>query len=249
MAQVTRGTAIVTGAGSGIGAAIARRLSADGFALVLVGRDLHKLERTGKSLVTPHVAVSVDLTLANAANKILEALDHQAVAGHSLQALVNNAAVFHRLSFGETTEEMWREEIETNLMAPVRLIRATLPKFAEGGAIVNISSTLGIKPIANTVAYSAIKSALNNLTQGLSLELAPRIRVCGVCPGLVDTPIHSFHKEDDSSKHRILANAAQPMRRMGQPEEIAAMVSFLVGPESTWTTGSLHVVDGGISLL
>jgi NAD(P)-dependent dehydrogenase (short-subunit alcohol dehydrogenase family) len=249
MKMVTRGTAIVTGASSGIGAATARRLSADGFALILVGRDTKRLATVGQSLVGPHTNVQVDLTQPDAPDKVVAALNHPAVAGQPLQALVNNAAVFHRLSFSQTTETMWREELETNLLAPVRLIRAALANFVEGGVILNVSSTLGIRPVANTVAYSAVKAALNNLTLGLALELAPRLRVCGVCPGLIDTPIHPFHKDTDDSEQRRQAHSAQPMRRMGQPEEIAAMISFLVGPESTWTTGSLHVVDGGISLL
>lgn len=249
MNAVTRGTAIITGAGSGIGAATARRLSADGFAVVLVGRKSEKLEAVAKTLFTPHVLVSADLTKPDAARQVVAALAHPQVAAHPFQALINNAAIFHRLSFAETTESIWREEIETNLLAPVRLIRTVLSQFAEGGVIINVSSTLGIRPIANTSAYSAAKAALNNLTQCLALELAPRIRVCGVCPGIIDTPIHPFFTESDQSQGRQSAHQAQPMQRMGRPDEIAAMIGFLTGQESTWTTGSLHVVDGGIGLL
>jgi NAD(P)-dependent dehydrogenase (short-subunit alcohol dehydrogenase family) len=249
MSQVTRGTAIITGAGSGIGAATARRLSADGFAIVLVGRDPQKLQNVGKNLVTPHVTVAVDLNGPESPAKIAAAIDAQELGGQPLQALINNAAAFHRLSFAESNDAVWREQLETNVMAPVRLIRACLPRMGESGVIINVSSTLGLRPIANTIAYSASKAALNNLTQGLALELAPRIRVCGVCPGIVDTPIHPFHVDQAGSERRRGAEAAQPMKRMGTPEEIAAMVSFLAGQEATWVTGSLHVVDGGISLL
>lgn len=249
MSQVTRGTAIVTGAGSGIGAATARRLSADGFAIVLVGRDAKKLAAVAKSLVTPHVTAAADLNNPDAGERILSALNSPDLGGYPLQALVNNAAVFHRLSFAESPDAVWRDQIETNLLAPVRLIRATLPHFGEGGVIVNVSSTLGLRPIPNTIAYSASKAALNNLTQGLALELAPRIRVCGVCPGLIDTPIHPFHRDAVGSERRKNADSAQPMQRMGTPEEVAAIISYLTSPEATWVTGSLHVIDGGISLL
>lgn len=249
MQSVTRGTAIITGAGSGIGAATARRLSADGFATILVGRNPQKLEFVRKTLLRPSLAIAVDITDREAPAQITAALQSSEVAAYPLQALVNNAAVFHRLSFSATSEEIWRAEIETNLLAPVRLIQATVGLFHEGGVIINVSSTLGIRPIANTSAYSATKAALNNLTQSLALELAPRLRVCGVCPGLIDTPIHAFHSDSDETEDRRLAHRAQPMARMGRPEEVAATISFLAGPESLWTTGSLHVVDGGISLL
>lgn len=249
MSNVTRGTAVITGAGSGIGAATARRLSADGFAILLVGRSRNKLERVAETLVTPRLICATDVTSKEAPETIVSALQSVELGPYPLQALVNNAAIFHRLSFTATSEQMWREELETNLLAPVRLIQTMLPVFGEDGVIINVSSTLGIRPIANTSAYSAAKAGLNALTQCLALELAPRIRVCGVCPGLIDTPIHAFHTENESSENRKLAHRSQPMARMGRPEEIAAMISFLSGPESNWTTGSLHTVDGGISLL
>lgn len=249
MQPVIRGTAIITGAGSGIGAATARRLSADGFAVVLVGRDVRKLEAVQKTLVRPSICISSDITSPEAPAQIAAGLQASEVCAYPLHALINNAAVFHRLSFSATSEDIWRNEVETNLLAPVRLIQAMVGLIQEGGVIINVSSTLGIRPIANTSAYSATKAALNNLTQALALELAPRIRVCGVCPGLTDTPIHDFHNASDEREDRRLAHRAQPMARMGRPEEVAAMISFLAGPESIWTTGSLHVVDGGISLL
>lgn len=248
MSSITKGTVIVTGAGSGIGFAIARRLSAEGYPLIIVGRDEKKLKSASQILITPHEIVPVDLNLPEAPEIILEKLSSPKLTPFPLYGLVNNAAIFHRLSFQSTSVAQWREEIETNLMSPVRLIQSCLKKFEDGSVIVNISSTLGLRPIANTSAYSAVKSALNNLTQCLAIELAPKIRVCGVCPGLVDTPIHPFHKESKESANKIAADSAQPMRRMGTPDEIAAMVNFLMSDESLWTTGSLHVVDGGIVL-
>ncbi|MGE0763848.1 MAG: SDR family NAD(P)-dependent oxidoreductase [Bdellovibrionales bacterium] len=249
MTQSPHGIAIVTGASRGIGQATAERLSRDGFALLITGRDETRLKKVAAGLQTPCHTVAVDLADASAAQVIVEGLKNSAFKNLTLTALINNAAIFHRQSFLETSEENWRQEFETNLMAPVRLIRQALPHFAAGGVILNVSSTLGLRPIVNTLAYSAIKAGLNNLTQGLALELAPRIRVCAVCPGLTDTPIHPFHQDSDQSEARRQAHAAQPMKRMGRPEDIASMISFLVGPESAWNTGSIHVIDGGISLL
>lgn len=249
MNSSSRGLAIVTGASRGIGRAIAHRLSQDGFALVLVGRNSQELITTQKKLVTSSCIVNTDLNAPEAPDLILSASHSPLFQQTPLTALINNAGIIHRNSFSEMSEQTWRDELELNLMAPVRLIKKSLPELQDGSVIVNVSSTLGIRPIANTSAYSASKAALNSLTQCLALELAPRIRVCSVCPGLIDTPIHEFYGKSETEFERKSAHAAQPMKRMGHPEEIAAMVSFLISPESAWTTGSLHVVDGGIGLL
>ncbi|MBX7232147.1 MAG: SDR family oxidoreductase [Bdellovibrionales bacterium] len=249
--------AILTGGNSGIGSAIGERLASNGYSLIIVGRNESRLDQTSKYLTqkfekkfsysTQYLTCKVDLRESSAPDKILSTLN-KIPDQENVDLLVNNAGIIHRHSFMETTESMWLEEIETNFLSPVRLIKKVLPIMREGSAIINVTSTLGFRPIPNTLAYSATKAALNNLTQGLALELAPKIRVCGVCPGLTDTPIHSFHHEDEKSTTRKTAHESQPMGRMGKPEEIAAMVAFLASKDSCWTTGSLHTVDGGISL-
>ncbi len=243
---MTHHIAIVTGASSGIGAATAERLSEAGFSLVLVGRDASRLERTRAKLKTDSLCVATDLTSFDSPETILSACRQLNLP---IRALVNNAAVFHRLEFHQTSEEIWRQEFETNLFAPVRLIKAISPHMPDGGVILNVSSTLGLRPIAMTSAYSASKAALNNLTQCLALEFAPRLRVLAVCPGLTDTPIHSFYAEDESSIARQQAHAQLPMKRMGRAEDVAALVQFLISEKSNWNTGALHTIDGGISLL
>jgi NAD(P)-dependent dehydrogenase (short-subunit alcohol dehydrogenase family) len=240
---------ILTGASSGIGAAIAQRLSREGRALVLVGRSREKLTQVASELPSPTAIVAVDLTEPQAPEQIWQGFLNSSFRDAKLTALVNNAGIVHRLPFSEITDATIRLEFETNFFAPARLIRFLLPHFVNPSAIINVSSTLGIRPIAGTSAYSASKAALNNLTQSLAIELAPGTRVCAVCPGLIDTPIHSFHGEQETSRERISAHRAQPMGRMGRPEEVAGLVSFLMSADSAWTTGSLHVIDGGISLI
>lgn len=240
---------LLTGASSGIGAATATVLDRSGLPLVLIGRNEARLKKVATQLKNKSQIIVADLNSAHAAEKILEQYKAGPFKGKKIASLINNAAIFHRKSFLTTTDEEWLTEINVNLLSPVRLIRTFLPQIVDAGAIVNISSTLGIRPVINTVAYSAVKAALNNLTQGLALELAPRIRVCAVCPGLTDTEIHPFHGQPDSSPDRVSAHKAQPMGRMGRPEEIAEMINFLIGPNAKWITGSLHVIDGGISLL
>lgn len=148
---------------------------------------------------------------------------------------------------------MWLRQFEVNLMGPVRIARALFPYFKEhgGGSIVNVASTLGMRPTGPTSAYSASKAAMINWTQSLALEGGPaKIRANCVCPGIVDTPIHSFHSLQNLQKEQTLAqlNPLQPLGRIGQPEDVAKAVYFLGSDLSSWTTGSILAVDGGINL-
>jgi NAD(P)-dependent dehydrogenase (short-subunit alcohol dehydrogenase family) len=168
-----------------------------------------------------------------------------------LKALINNAGLYERKTFFETKDEDWERQWRTNLQAPVELCRHLHPLLmkAAPASVVNISSTLGLRPVAQTAAYSATKAALNSLTQTLALEWAPHVRVNAVCPGIVDTPIHTFHELAEGSEVRRGVHEAHPLGRMGRPEHIAAAVDFLLSEDSNWTTGSLWTVDGGIHLL
>lgn len=249
--------AIVTGASSGIGQQIALRLSSAGYFLLLVGRNHENLKTTQKLIeeqnpslgVNQSYCLGLDVTSESAPLQIQSALRSSFLTNKKLKVLVNNAAIFHRVSFQETTTEIWKKEFDTNLLAPARLIHQLIPEFVEGSCIVNITSTLGERPIGQASAYSAVKAGLNNLTRCLAIELAPRIRVVAVAPGLTDTPIHGFHKDPAHSEQRLHAHSAQPMKRMGTPTDIAEMVHFLVSENSSWNTGSINTVDGGISLV
>ena len=122
------------------------------------------------------------------------------------------------------------------------------PAFSHN--IVNVSSTLGLRPTADTSAYSATKAAMVNWTHSLALGLgAQNIRANCVCPGLVDTPIHPFHDQPAERKQITLQKMAhmQPLGRIGTPEEIAKAIYFLACEDSSWTTGSVLSVDGGIN--
>ena len=124
-------------------------------------------------------------------------------------------------------------------------------KTGNNNSIVNVSSTLGLKPTADTSAYSASKAAMNNWTQSLALALgSKKIRANCVCPGLVDTPIHSFHSLSIPEKEKTLQKLSpmQPLGRVGKSEEIAQSIYFLASEESAWTTGAILSVDGGINI-
>lgn len=247
------GLFVVTGSGSGIGQSIARKLVGQGHTVFGLGRDRAKLQRTAESLPAGRfVFAGADLAdIRGVKSAAFEIRGLLAEKNLPLLGLVNNAGVFDRLSFHQTPDEVWERQFHTNLMSAVRLTRefySELKKSAPS-SVLNISSTLGLRPIKDTTAYSAIKAAMVNWSQGLALEwAADNIRVNCLCPGLVDTPIHDFHshKEDDESRKQ--AHAAQPLGRMGVPADIADAAWFLMSPSSSWTTGAVLSVDGGISL-
>jgi NAD(P)-dependent dehydrogenase (short-subunit alcohol dehydrogenase family) len=158
-----------------------------------------------------------------------------------LGGLVNNAGIIERISFAESGDDVWERQFNANLYSAVGLTRGLYSelKLNKGSSVLKVSSTLGLRPIANTVAYSASKAAMVNWTQGLAIEwAADQIRVNCLCPGLVDTPIHAARPPDD----------VQPLGRLGQPDDVAKAAWFLLSPDSSWTTGAVLRVDGGISL-
>ena len=235
---------IVTGAGSGIGKSVCKKLIEEGFTPILIGRTLSKLEKASKSLNdSPYF--SVDLSNENSITELKA--NYKKLPEGSLKGIVNNAGVFKASSFEETTHKDWIDHFQNNLLTVINTSKAFLEILKKnGGSIVNISSTLGIRPIPNTSAYSASKSALINLTQAMALELATyKIRVNAVCPGIVDTPIHQPESREvwkqDSSK-------LQPLGRIGEPQDISGVVCHLISDDARWTTGTVIPVDGGILL-
>ncbi|MGE0632097.1 MAG: SDR family NAD(P)-dependent oxidoreductase [Pseudobdellovibrionaceae bacterium] len=241
---------IVTGAGTGIGAATAKLFSKNGYHAFLLGRRKEYLENVAKECSHSSV-IPCDLTKAEDVNNaVSQILLNKKL---SIEVLVQNAGIFERHSFAEGSDELWRNQFETNLFGAVRLTRAIWPYFAEKrkGSVVMVSSTLGMKPAGGMTAYCATKAAMISLTQSLAIEGGPLgIRVNCVAPGIVDTPIHSFHSMDSLEKETTLAqmSSLQPLGRIGTSEEIATSIFFLGSDQSSWTTGSTLAVDGGINL-
>lgn len=247
------GAYIVTGAGSGIGQAIAVRIAQEGHPVFGLGRNTSKLEATAKLCGPGKFAFAgADLSdsgrTQNALGEIRKWLKTNNLV---LRGLVNNAGVYDRLTFNESSDEIWRRQFEYNLLSAVRLTRELHAELKAGApsSVLNISSTLGLRPIPMTSAYSAIKAAMNNWTQALAVEWGPdQIRVNAICPGLVDTPIHPFHKAPEDSEARKTGHALSPLGVMGKPENIAEAAWFLLSPASAWTTGTVMSLDGGIHL-
>lgn len=243
--------ALITGASSGIGAATAVEYAKNGYFIYLMGRNRESLEDVALKCRSGASIVSCDITDETALTKRLD--DVLGAKIHRVEVLVNNAGIYKPNTIEDGTDDIWKSQFEINLFAPVRIARSFFPYFKKhgGGSIVNISSTLGLRPQGPTSAYSASKAAMINWTQSLALEGGPfQIRANCICPGFVDTPIHSFHFFETEQKQRALAklNPLQPLGRIGTPDEIAKAAYFFGSELSSWTTGAIISVDGGINL-
>lgn len=239
--------ALVTGSTSGIGAAIARRLSSDGYAVVLHSRNS---VGTGHALAAElGNAAYVQADLADDVDRVR--LVRQAIARWGrLDVLVNNAGISRVIPHADlkaASPEIWHELHEVNVVAPFRLVteaETALRDAARRGrpaCVVNVSSHAGVRPKGASIPYAASKAALNHMTRLLAVSLAPDIRVNAVAPGLVDTPLTA-----DWTAAQTLWRERSPMRRAAKPEDIAQAVAMLAA--SDYLTGEILLSDGGLNL-
>ncbi|MBB3002328.1 MAG: SDR family oxidoreductase [Paraburkholderia tropica] len=239
--------ALVTGSTSGIGAAIARRLHADGYSVILHSRSSAE---TGEAMARElGNAAYVQADLANDADRTRLIREAAAVWGR-LDVLVNNAGISRVIPHDDlaaATPEVWQELNEVNVVAPFRLVTEALPMLREAaargkaGCVVNVSSHAGVRPKGASIPYAASKASLNHVTRLLALTLAPDVRVNAVAPGLVDTPLTA-----QWTQAQALWRERSPMRRAASPEDIAQAVSLLVA--SDYLTGEILLSDGGLNL-
>lgn len=252
MKRLTGKRALVTGATSGIGRAIALRFAAEGASVAITGRRRERLAETEAKLQAHGVAV-VPVAADHTRPEDNEQAVEEAVQGlGGLDVLVNAAGVIGNDSILDPKPDEWRRILDINLEAVYDLTRRAAPFIVQGrgGSIVNLSSIAGLRPYPTILGYCVSKAAVDMLTQCLALELAPQgVRVNAICPGVVVSELHTVRGAvADYAAFLERAKSTHPLGRPGTPEEIAALAAFLVSDEAGWITGGLHTIDGGRTL-
>ena len=238
-------TALVTGSTSGIGAAVVRRLVADGWQVVV--NSVRSVD-AGHALVeelgaeTAHY-VQADVSVLDDAQRLV---DETVDRFGGLDALVNNAGTTQRIAHEDletATPEVFRRLFDVNVVGAWQTTVAAMPhlRAGDGGCVVNVSSLAGVRPTGSSIPYAVSKAALNHLTVLLANVVGPQVRVNAVAPGLIDTP---WTADWDDLHAGVRAFA--PLQRSGQPDDVAEVVLSLV--RSAYVTGQVWVVDGGMAL-
>ncbi|YCH22551.1 SDR family oxidoreductase [Pseudomonas sp. D1-3] len=238
---------LITAAGQGIGLASARAFAAAGAEVIATDIDTSALQD-----VPDLNALPLDVTSAQA----IAALSEQIGA---VDVLFNCAGYVHAGSILDCDEVAWERSLQLNVTAMYRMIRATLPGMLArgGGSIINMASVASsIKGVPNRCAYTASKAAVVGLTKSVAADyIAQGIRCNAICPGTVDSPSLRARISEQAVLQGVAEEqvygqfvARQPMGRLGSAEEIARLVLYLGSDASSYTTGALHVIDGGMSI-
>jgi NAD(P)-dependent dehydrogenase (short-subunit alcohol dehydrogenase family) len=239
--------AIVTGAGSGVGAATAALLGERGATVAAFGRREEPLRRAVSGFAERASVHVVDV----ADPKQVAAGVADVVAQHGAPTLLVNAAgIDGPVALNDLTPEVWNEQISVNLSGSFYVARETALVMADGGSIVNLGSELSFLGMGLFVHYCASKFGVIGMTKAMAMELAPRIRVNAVCPGPVDTPMMDAELEwfPDPVATRKAATERVPLKRFATPEEIAETILF-VAVSMPFATGSAISVDGGTTAM
>ena len=238
--------AIITGAGKGIGAEIARTFAAAGADCVLTARteaDLLEVAREVESLGRTAIPLAADVNDLAALGSIVErAVDDLG----GIDIVVNNAGGSMSRPFLDTTVGQLERSFHFNVSAPFELVRASVPSMLSrgGGVVCNIGSVAGRNAVRNSLTHSLTKSALEQLTRLMAVELAPRIRVNAVLPGAVETESLRTYLSAMDPTVRDAMHANTAMRRNGEPADIANAVLYLCSLAAAWVTGQSLAVDG-----
>jgi meso-butanediol dehydrogenase / (S,S)-butanediol dehydrogenase / diacetyl reductase len=242
--------AIVSGGGTGIGAATARRFTEEGAHVVVTGRRPGPIEAVAAEI--GGIAVAGDAADPSHARASVEAAER---SFGGLDVVIANAGAGFGGTAADVDDETWERTLAVNLSGPLRLVRAAVPSLRARGAgsIVLMSSVSALVGATGSAAYTASKAALLGLTRSLAVDYGPRgIRTNAVCPGWVETPMADEDMDELATSHGItrdeaysMATARVPLRRPAKPVEIAACCLFLASDESSIVNGAILVADGG----
>jgi NAD(P)-dependent dehydrogenase (short-subunit alcohol dehydrogenase family) len=239
--------ALITGAGTGIGRAIALAYAREGAKLALVGRRKKLLEGVANEAGGSPLVLTGDVSRPADIDRVLA--DASAHFG-GLNVLVNNAGVLHVGTAEQITEKQWDETFNINVRGLWLLSRSVLPymRKAGGGSIINVASVLAINGARKRAAYAPSKGAVVLLTKCMAIDHgAENIRVNAICPSFVETDLTAevIRKAPDPGAVRRERIAVHPIGRLGQPEDIAGLAVYLASDESAWVTGAALPIDGG----
>ncbi len=246
MSKLKGKVAVVTGGNSGIGYAAAKELKEQGAEVVITGRDTDRVKVASQQLGVEGIVADVsDLAAIDA---LVNTVKEQHV---NVDILFVNAGIFQPAPVGQISEELFDRQIGINFKGAVFTTEKFLPILNEGASIINLSSVNAYTGMPNTAVYAASKAALNSYTRTAATELAPKnIRINAVNPGPVQTPI--FGKtgmpEEQLGGFAAAMQERIPLKRFGQPEDIAKLVSFLASDDASFITGSEYNIDGGINV-
>ena len=250
MARLQGKSALVTGAGSGIGRAAALLFAREGAKVAVAGRRPDPLNETVRLIrESGGVAIAVPADLADpsqAESAVGRALEEFG----ELRILFNNHGTFEPGSVLRTAPEIWDRVLANNLRSVYLASRAAVPGMSRtGGSIINNASTLGLVGMTDAAAYCAAKGGVIQLTRAMALDHArDGIRVNAICPGVVDTPLWRARRDPEGKAlERAEYDRLHPWGRMGTPQDVAALALYLASDESEWMTGSIITLDGGLT--
>ena len=235
--------AVVVGASSGIGRAIATEFDAEGAHVAVLSRSLETLTEMAAEAETEMVALKCDVSETASVDRAIERVLEEF---GGIDVVVNSAGVIARSSLTETSDDVLEQVVDVNLQGMMRVARASLPALIESeGTFIAVSSQLGEVGVKGAGVYCATKGGINNLTRQLAVEYAEDgVRVNTLAPGIVTTAMNEAVREEDEEWESKKARAV-PLGRLATPEEIAEPAVFLASDSSRYMTGHTLVVDGG----
>jgi meso-butanediol dehydrogenase / (S,S)-butanediol dehydrogenase / diacetyl reductase len=255
--NLTGKMALITGGGTGIGAAVARRFAADGAKVCITGRRAEKLEETAKTIREGAVVTCPgDVAKYKEVKRMVET---SVAFGGRLDIVVNNAATDAHGSILDLDIAEWNKVLSVNLTGPFMLMKESIPHLIKGGggSIINISSLAGIRCMPGSVVYATTKAGLIHMTRQAALEYGKnKIRCNVICPGAVRTdmieqlvrPVAEKMGTDLEGGLKIFSSNV-PLKRPGSPEELASLCTYLASDESAYMTGAVLVMDGGAAIV